>query len=115
MEFGFERTDKLDYAILEIGPNAQGKMPGDAHKIASVNNRKPTVPEMIAIFQHPAGAPKKIEAGTVGDVAGATVYYKDVDTLGGSSGSGIRDKNGILIGVHTSGGCPYKGNAGVTY
>lgn len=70
---------------------------------------------MIAIFQHPAGAPKKIEAGTVGDVAGATVYYKDVDTLGGSSGSGIRDKNGILIGVHTSGGCPYKGNAGVTY
>jgi hypothetical protein len=33
------------------------------------------------------------------------VRYDDLDTEGGSSGSGILDQDGRIIGVHTNGGC----------
>ena len=85
IEYGFERSGNLDYALIEIGPNDRGKLPGDTYKIAAVSDRNPVVGETAAVFQHPDGMPKKVEAGTVGDVAGPTVYYKDVDTLGGTS------------------------------
>jgi hypothetical protein len=114
LEYGFDAPGSLDYALIELGPNSSGALPGDIYKIATVIIRKPTAGETTAIIQHPSGMPKKIEAGKILQVEGPIVYYNDVDTLGGSSGSGIRDNAGNIIGVHTNGGCPFTGNSGVT-
>jgi hypothetical protein len=108
--------DGLDYAIIELGPNTQGKLPSASFRAASVLTRMPVPHEPIAILQHPQGLPKKIEVGHVLSIDGTEVYYNDVDTLGGSSGSGVRDSEGRIIGVHTNGGCTAQGgaNRGVT-
>ena len=45
------------------------------------------------------------------------MFYSNLDTFGGSSGSGVRDDIGDVIGVHTNGGCRTDGtgvNRGVT-
>jgi V8-like Glu-specific endopeptidase len=57
------------------------------------------------MLQHPQGLPKKVEAGHVLSIIDSGVYYDDLDSSGGSSGSGLRDKDGKVIGVHTNGGC----------
>jgi hypothetical protein len=60
---------------------------------------------MLTIIQHPAGLPKRIEAGPLSDFTGNFIRYNDIDTLGGTSGSGILGPNGRIVGVHTNGGC----------
>jgi hypothetical protein len=101
----------LDYAIVELGKNAAGKLPSAKYQPAQVLTREPQGSELIAVIQHPVGKPKKIEAGHVKNVLGLAVYYGDVDTQGGSSGSGVRDSAGAVIGVHTNGGCEAIGGA----
>ena len=66
---------------------------------------------MIALIQHPAGDPKKVDVGHIVRVEAKQIYYDDVDTQGGSSGSGVRDASGAVIGVHTNGGCTAQGGA----
>ena len=64
------------------------------------------VPDMICIIGHPAGQPKRIEAGPTTLISGNLIRYGDIDTLGGNSGSGIlRASDGRLVGIHTNGGC----------
>jgi hypothetical protein len=64
------------------------------------------VPDMICIIGHPAGQPKRIEAGPTTAIVGNAIHYGDIDTLGGNSGSGIlRASDGQLAGIHTNGGC----------
>ena len=110
------RLGDLDYAIVELGPNAQGQMASATYSLAQVLTRAPVDNEVIAVLQHPQGDPKKVEAGHVKTTQGSAVYYGDVDTQGGSSGSGVRDSTGAVIGVHTNGGCEATGgaNRGVT-
>jgi hypothetical protein len=61
---------------------------------------------MICIIGHPAGQPKRIEAGPTTSISGNLIRYNDIDTLGGNSGSGIlRASDGKLVGIHTNGGC----------
>ena len=65
---------------------------------------------MLAIIGHPAGVPKRVEAGPATTVSGTQITYNDIDTLGGNSGSGIsRSPDGALVGVHTNGGCNVQG------
>lgn len=110
------RDGGLDYAIVELGRNSRGELPSTSFGAAKVLTREPASQELIAVLQHPQGLPKKIEAGHVWLIDGTAVYYDDVDTLGGSSGSGVRDAEGGIIGVHTNGGCTADGgaNRGVT-
>jgi V8-like Glu-specific endopeptidase len=96
---------QLDYAIVELGPNDAGVLPAPKYSPAKVRTNDPSLHDPIAIIQHPNGDPKKIEAGDVTKLAGDEIYYNDLDTFGGSSGSGIRDSDGTVIGVHTHGGC----------
>lgn len=110
VEYGFPQ---LDYAIVQIGANAAGQLPGDIYPIAPLRLNDGAQCEPIAILQHPAGQPKKIEAGTVLRVENGQVFYADLDTLGGSSGSGVRDLAGRVIAVHTNGGCQFDANRGV--
>ncbi|MEO8383119.1 MAG: serine protease [Acidobacteriota bacterium] len=105
------RRGDLDYAIVRIGPGSDGKLPSAKIPAAAVSTSAPVLNELIAVLQHPQGKPKKVEAGHVLKVDSSEVFYDDIDTLGGSSGSGVRDKDGKVIGVHTNGGCTTEGGA----
>lgn len=104
--------DQLDYAIIEVGTDANGQLP--QYPSASIAVRPAVVGEMLGIIQHPQGNPKKIEAGPVSSLSGPWILYDDLDTWGGSSGSGIRGSGGEVVGVHTNGGCAVDGNRGVS-
>lgn len=100
----------LDYAILRLDGT-----PGSTWGVASVATSDPSTGAMITIIGHPNRLPKKIEAGTVSSFSTNYLRYGNLDTLGGSSGSGILNSSGQVVGVHTNGGCTSTGgtNSGV--
>jgi V8-like Glu-specific endopeptidase len=106
------RLGGLDMAICRIGGN-----PGNTYGWSEVSTTNCAVNDMLAIIGHPAGQPKRIEAGPCTSISATTVRYNDIDTLGGNSGSGILEgANGRIVGVHTNGGCNPQGtgsNSGV--
>jgi V8-like Glu-specific endopeptidase len=100
------RLGNLDFAICRLGGN-----PGQIFGFTPVSTTDAAVNDMLCIIGHPAGMMKRIEAGPCTSLSGNDVFYNDIDTLGGNSGSGIlRAGDGQIIGVHTNGGC----NAGGT-
>lgn len=106
------RLGGLDMAIIRVGGN-----PGSTYGWTAVAPSNAAVGDMLAIIGHPAGQPKRIEAGPATQISGSTIRYNDIDTLGGNSGSGIlQASTGDLVGVHTNGGCNSAGtgsNSGV--
>ncbi len=95
------RLGDLDFAIVRLGGN-----PGATFGTTTVSTTDASEGDMICIIGHPAGVPKRIEAGPVTDLHGNSIGYNDIDTLGGNSGSGIlRAADGQIVGVHTNGGC----------
>jgi Trypsin-like peptidase domain len=103
VEYGI--PDGLDYAIVRLGQDDSGALPGPRFGIRSVAAALPQDGELVTILQHPAGRPKKVEAGTATTFGDFDVQYADIDTLGGSSGSGVLNTQGELVAVHTNGGC----------
>jgi V8-like Glu-specific endopeptidase len=102
------RLNGIDMAVCRIGGN-----PGATFGRATVSTTDAAPPDMICIIGHPAGQPKRIEAGPTTTIAGNLIHYNDIDTLGGNSGSGIlRASDGRLVGVHTNGGCTPSSPAG---
>jgi hypothetical protein len=67
--------------------------------------------ERLAIIQHPRGHRKVIAEGRYLDSCNQLVYYADLDTLVGSSGAGVLNRQGHLLGIHTDGDCDEKGGA----
>lgn len=96
----------LDYAILRIADK-----PGAKHGFTPVRNALPEMNHLLSIIQHPKGQPKQFEAGPMAGERGAYMLYSDLDTEPGSSGSGVLDREGVLVGVHTNGGCFSNGGA----
>ncbi|MEZ5382555.1 MAG: trypsin-like peptidase domain-containing protein [Microthrixaceae bacterium] len=95
------RLGGLDFAIVRLDGN-----PGATWGTTKISAGDATVGDMIAIIGHPAGVPKRIEAGPVTGLSGNFLLYDDIDTLGGNSGSGIvRASDGCIVGIHTNGGC----------
>lgn len=91
----------LDYAIIQLDGN-----PGTVFGQALISRADAAVGDIVAIIGHPAGAPKQIEAGPVHSLTGNRIRYNRIDTLPGNSGSGIlHGESGLLVGVHTNGGC----------
>jgi V8-like Glu-specific endopeptidase len=95
------RLGGLDFAICRLDGN-----PGATWGTTTVSTTDAAVNDMICIIGHPAGWPKRIEAGPATNLSGDSIFYNDIDTLGGNSGSGIlRAGDGTIVGVHTNGGC----------
>ncbi|MFL5349378.1 MAG: trypsin-like serine peptidase [Hyalangium sp.] len=66
--------------------------------------------ERLAIIQHPRGHPKVIAEGNFLASCHQLVYYTDLDTLVGSSGAGVLNRQGYLLGIHTDGDCDEEGH-----
>lgn len=100
----------LDYAILRLAGT-----PGNTWGIAAVATADPSTGAALTIIGHPNRQPKKIEAGTLASFSSNYLRYGNIDTLGGSSGSGVIDSSGRIVAVHTNGGCTSTGgtNSGV--
>ena len=97
---------RLDYAILRLATDAGKNFGWKKLNLVADNVH------FLTIIQHPSGQPKQIEAGEdfwFDDTKGK-VRYADIDTKGGSSGSGVMDENGHLVGVHTHAGCSQFGD-----
>ncbi len=102
-----ESKSSPDYALIELNSNP-GVAPTPLGTAAGTS---------LTIIQHPEARPKVIAFGSAsGTTTGTRIYYSALDTLGGSSGSGVLNANGQLIGVHTLGGCSSSGgtNSGWT-
>ncbi|MGG3647142.1 trypsin-like serine peptidase [Bacillus wiedmannii] len=97
------RLAGLDFAIVRL----DGK-PGQIFGHTKIAKTDANLNDMLCIIQHPNGEMKQVEAGPVtflqdGD---ERIGYNSLDTLPGSSGSGILlSPGGTLVGVHTNGGC----------
>ncbi len=95
------RLGGLDFAVIRLGGN-----PGATWGTTQVSTTDAVSGDMLCIIGHPAGWPKRIEAGPCLNVAGTKITYDDIDTLGGNSGSGVlRASDSRIVGVHTNGGC----------
>ncbi|RMG17507.1 MAG: hypothetical protein D6730_23935 [Bacteroidetes bacterium] len=95
------RLGGLDYAIVRLAGN-----PGDVYGWEEISAQDAEPGDMLCIIQHPAGLPKRIEAGPAFHLHDSRIGYDSIDTLGGSSGSGILSaQDGRIVGVHTHGGC----------
>jgi V8-like Glu-specific endopeptidase len=95
------RLGSVDFAICRISGN-----PGNTFGWTDVATADAALNDMLCVMGHPAGVPKRIEAGPATGFNGNQILYNDIDTLGGNSGSGILSGvSGQLVGVHTNGGC----------
>ncbi|GAA1769802.1 hypothetical protein GCM10009712_17170 [Pseudarthrobacter sulfonivorans] len=99
------RLGGVDFAVVRLAGN-----PGTTFGFSQISPADASVGDIAAVIGHPAGVPKRIEAGPVTGLTAAQILYNDIDTLGGNSGSGVlRAPDGALIGVHTNGGCTTSG------
>lgn len=107
-----EYTATLDYAIVRLNG-----LPGREFGHATIAATDPPVGSLLTIIQHPGGNPKGIHAGPVLDYPGGNWLRHQVDTTGGSSGSGVLNTAGQLVAVHTNAGCaqnpPIEGNSAI--
>lgn len=95
------KLDDLDFAVVSI------ENPSDTLTTIDVGKKDFTLNDKAIIIQHPAGTPKKVDVGNITKFQGVAAMYNNIDTRGGSSGSGVLDKNGVLRAVHVSGGCQF--------
>ena len=100
------RKGNLDYAIISFKNN-----PTKKYSPRLITEKLPKINDELTIIQHPNGIPKVIEAGNYSGLNGNYISYIDLDTSGGSSGSGVLNSAEKLIAVHTNGGCNSSGGA----
>ena len=68
-----------------------------------------SVGDPIALFHHPlSGRRKVVGFGTVDSLSGNALAHS-IDTRGGSSGGGILNQAGLLVGIHLRAGCTATG------
>lgn len=104
--FPDDPASSVDYAIVRLGRDAKGKLPGKVFGILKAAQKDLSVPNArICIIQHPNRKEKKVEAGHLLQTAGGRIAYNDVGTCGGASGAPVLDEaTGEIIGVHVRGG-----------
>jgi hypothetical protein len=95
-----ERAEEPDYALIELD-----QLPDDVLPVSLTTSTT----DLLAIIQHPRGAPKAIAEGRFLDTCDAILVYGDLDTLVGSSGAGVLNQQGHLLGIHAGGDCAEDG------
>jgi hypothetical protein len=65
--------------------------------------------DRLVAIQHARGAPKAVAEGTLSGECHGELYYLNLDTLVGSSGAGILNRDGHLVAVHSDGDCDEDG------
>ena len=90
-----EQSDSPDYALIALDT-----LPAVTPTPLAVG-----ASDDLAIIQHPRGMPKVVAEGQLLDACSGLLYYVDLDTLVGSSGAGVLNRDGYLVGVHTDGDC----------
>ena len=123
-EFGGSRISEGDYAVIRLGRDSAGKLPGDVAGIGRLDlaAHSPGPGAPIAIVQHPRGLMKRVGLGIIDRENGGRINYRRLDTFGGTSGAPILDVRGRIAGIHTNGGCELRdratgmpiGNVGLT-
>ncbi len=108
----------LDYAVLVLDGNPGnviGNFPGAQNEPLGWKDVSASSPQRALIIQHPSGQAKQLDAGSDLADSGVHLFYSDIDTQPGSSGSGILNTQGYIVGIHTRGGCTATGgsNSGV--
>ncbi|MGL1935004.1 MAG: serine protease [Fibrobacterales bacterium] len=104
------RDSSMDYAILRLE-----KKPGIDFGYARIKPKIMAVDERVTVIQHPEGELKKIHSGLITEIEDSWIKYSSIDTQKGSSGSGVLDEFGDIVGIHTLGLCDRLGyNQGVT-
>lgn len=101
----------LDFGIIKLAGQ-----PGLKYGFTHIDTSEVLNGALLTIIQHPSGNPKMVDVGhRVGTRQNVYMTYGDLDTEPGSSGSGVLNDTGVIVGVHTNGGCTSVGgeNAGV--
>jgi V8-like Glu-specific endopeptidase len=100
------RLGNLDYAIVQLAGNPGRDFPVARLDDRLVNAWDAMADRTVTMIQHPLGRLKEVASGLGLQSASAPrLLYTDLDTEGGSSGSGVIDTFGYVLGVHTNGGC----------
>ncbi|HEX2688443.1 MAG TPA: serine protease [Kofleriaceae bacterium] len=99
-----EWSDAPDYALIRI----------DQLPAVTPTPLTTRPSDLLAIIQHPRGGPKVIAEGRYAAEceavnAAGVVSYADLDTLVGSSGAGVLNRQGYVFAVHTDGDCAQDG------
>ena len=95
-----EQSTAPDYALLQLD-----QLPAIAPTLLTSQST-----DLLAVIQHPRGGLKVIAEGTFLADCHGQIYYADLDTLVGSSGAGVLNRQGYLYGVHTDGDCAQDGS-----
>lgn len=95
----FEQSTTPDYALILL----------DELPMATPTLLTNQLTDLVAIIHHPRGRPKVIGEGQVQNACDSMVYYRDLDTLVGSSGAGVLNRQGHLLGIHSDGNCARDG------
>lgn len=94
-----ERETEPDYALIRL----------DTLPDAAPTPLSSSPTDLLAVIQHPRGRPKVVAEGALAGVCGRRLYYSNLDTLVGSSGAGVLNRQGHLVAVHSDGNCATDG------
>jgi len=95
-----ERAADPDYALIQLE-----QLPAVTPTLLTTQ-----ATELLAIIQHPRGGPKVIAEGKFLRTCDAMIAYGDLDTLVGSSGAGVLNRQGYLVAIHSDGDCASDGS-----
>ena len=87
-----------DYSVVRLNDGPAGPSP----RTRVCGHRSP-VGSHVALIGHPNRVPKVVHAGPVFDHSsplGPNRFRHQVDTIGGSSGAGVLDMDGNIVGIH---------------
>jgi hypothetical protein len=99
-----DQLGDLPYVILRVDGS-----PGQSFGTARVGTDDPALGDRLCVIDHPEGLPKRVATGQALELQDFRLFH-DVDTRGGSGGSGIlASTEGALVGIHTNGGCDTSG------
>jgi hypothetical protein len=109
----FEATETWTYGgSIDTRLSRLEGSPGLTYGWVLPSLRVPAASEQLAIIQHPLafGRRKMVGFGPFSTLDGKDLRYV-IDTSGGSSGSGVLDARGLLVGVHRASGCTDTGGS----